>query len=277
LIILIDMSVWPDSKKMAVVLSFDLDAESLWIARDPKNLDRPVTLSQGEYGPRMGVPRILRLLKKYDLKATFFVTGWAMEHYPKVVEEIVANGHEVGHHGYHHEWLDNVSLDEEKSIMAHGISLIKEFVSEGPFGYRSPSWEFTSNTIRLLRDNRFKYTSNMMNSDLPYLHRLDGVEIPLVEVPVSWVMDDAPYFLYSTRLMGRTITDPMHVYSIWEQEYSGFYEEGLCFVLTMHPQIIGRPSRIAMLEKLIRRMRSDPGVWFAQGSEVADHWLREHR
>jgi len=271
----IDMGVWPESKKMAVVLSFDLDAESLWTARDPKNLERPVTLSQGEYGPRAGVPRILRLLKKYDLKATFFVTGWAMERYPAVVEEIVAHGHEIGHHGYHHEWLDNIGQEEERVIMAKGISLIKDFVPEGPVGYRSPSWEFSPHTIQLLKENHFKYTSNMMNSDLPYLHSLDGAEIPLVELPVSWIMDDAPYFLYSTRLVGRTITDPQHVYSIWEQEYSGFYEEGLCFVMTMHPQIIGRPSRIAMLERLIRRMRADPGVWFAQGMEVADHWLKK--
>ena len=274
---MIDMGVWPDSKRMGVVFSFDLDAESLWTARDPKNLERPVTLSQGEYGPRAGVPRILRLLKKYDLKATFFVTGWAMEHYPETVAEIVAYGHEIGHHGYHHEWLDNLSLDEEKVIMAKGLSLIKDFDPKGPVGYRSPSWEFTPYTIRLLKENHFKYTSNMMNSDLPYLQKLDGSEIDLVELPVSWILDDAPYFLYSTRLTGRTITDPSHVYSIWEQEYSGFYEEGLCFVLTMHPQIIGRPSRIAMLEKLIKRMSSDPGVWFAQGREVADHWLLKRK
>ncbi len=269
------MGVWPESKKMAVVLSFDLDAESLWTARDAKNLERPVTLSQGEYGPRAGVPRILKLLKKYDLKATFFVTGWAMEKHPEAVESIVADGHEVGHHGYHHEWLDNVTLEEEKAIMAKGLSLIKDFTPERPAGYRSPSWEFTPHTIRLLKENGFKYTSNMMNDDLPYLHSLDGGEIPLVELPVSWIMDDAPYFLYSTRLVGRTITDPNHVYSIWEQEYSGFYDEGLCFVLTMHPQITGRPSRTAMLERLIRRMRSDPGVWFATGKDVAEFWLKK--
>jgi len=272
---MITLGVWPESKKMAVVLSFDLDAESLWTARDAKNLERPVTLSQGEYGPRAGVPRILKLLKKYDLKATFFVTGWAMEKHPEAVESIVADGHEVGHHGYHHEWLDNVTLEEEKSIMAKGLSLIKDFTPERPAGYRSPSWEFTPHTVRLLKENGFKYTSNMMNADLPYLHSLDGKEIPLVELPVSWIMDDAPYFLYSTRLVGRTITDPNHVYSIWEQEYSGFYDEGLCFVLTMHPQITGRPSRTAMLERLIRRMRSDPGVWFATGKDVAEFWLKK--
>ena len=272
---MIELSVWPDSEKMAVVLSFDLDAESLWTARDPKNIDRPVTLSQGEYGPRAGVPRILRLLRKYGIKATFFVTGWAMERYPETVEDIVADDHEIGHHGYHHEWLDSVGLDEEKVIMAKGIAMIKEFAPEGPVGYRSPSWEFTPNTVKLLRDNHFKYTSNMMNADLPYLHNLNGEEIPLVELPVSWVLDDAPYFLYSTRLVGRTITDPMHVYSIWEQEYRCFYEESLCFVLTMHPQIIGRPSRIAMLERLIRRMREDPGVWFARGRDVAEYWLKK--
>ena len=267
------MSVWPDSKRMAVVLSFDLDAESLWIPRDPKNIERPVTMSQGEYGPRAGVPRILRLLSRYDIKATFFVTGWAMEHYPETVQDIVAHGHEIGHHGYHHEWPDTLNLEEEKVILAKGTSLIKDFVPEGPIGYRSPAWEFSPNTLRLLVENHFKYTSNMMNSDLPYMHRLDGRETSLVEVPVSWIMDDAPYFLYSTRLTGRSITDPAHVYSIWEQEYTGFYEEGLCFVLTMHPQLTGRPSRIKMLERLIRRMREDPGVWFATGRDVAEYWL----
>jgi peptidoglycan/xylan/chitin deacetylase (PgdA/CDA1 family) len=271
------MSVWPDSKKMAVILSFDLDAESLWIPRDPKNIERPVTMSQGEYGPRVGVPRILQLLNRYDIKATFFVTGWAMERYPKTVEDIVANGHEIGHHGYYHEWPDTLNLDQEKEILAKGTSLIKDFVPEGPVGYRSPAWEFSPNTLRLLVENHFKYTSNMMNSDLPYIHRLDNKETSLVEIPVSWIMDDAPYYLYSTRLTGRNITDPAHVYSIWEQEYSGFYEEGLCFVLTMHPQLTGRPSRINILERLIKRMRGDTGVWFATGRDVAEHWLRNRK
>ena len=140
------------------------------------------------------MPRILRLLKKYSLKATLFVTGWAMERYPEVVAEIVAQGHEIGHHGYHHEWLDDIGLDEEKVIMNKGISLIKDFVSGGPVGYRSPSWEFSPHTIRLLKENHFTYTSNMMNSDLPYLHKLDSEEIDLVELPVSWIMDDAPIF-----------------------------------------------------------------------------------
>ncbi len=270
------MGVWPEGKRMAVVLSFDVDTESLWIARDPKNLDRPVTLSQGEYGANAGVPRILKLLRKYDLKATFFVPGWTMEKHPETVEAVIAGDHEVGHHGYYHEWLDdNVALEKEKEILAKGFELLKDFTPERPAGYRSPSWEFTPNTVRLLHENRFRYTSNMMNADLPYLHKLDGKEIPLVELPVSWIMDDAPFFLYSTRLMGRTITDPNHVYSIWDQEYSGFYEEGLCFVLTMHPQLTGRPSRTAMLERLIKRMRGDPGVWFATGKEVADFWLKK--
>jgi len=267
------MSVWPESKRMTVVLSFDLDAESLWTARDPKNIERPVTLSQGEYGPRVGVPRILRLLKSYGIKATFFVPGWTLERYPETVRDIVSQGHEIGHHGYYHEWPDALGLEEEKAILAKGTSLIKEFVPGGPVGYRSPAWEFSPNTLRLLVENGFMYTSNFMNSDLPYLHILDGKETKLVEIPVSWIMDDAPYYLYSTRLTGRNIQDPAHVYSIWEQEYAGFYEEGLCYVLTMHPQLTGRPSRIRNLERLIRRMREDQGVWFATGKEVAEYWL----
>ena len=268
------MSQWPDSIRATVVLSFDLDAESLWIARDPKNLERPVTLSQGEYGPRQGVPRILKLLKKYDLRATFFVTGWALERYPETIQEILACGHEIGHHGYHHEWPDTLTLEEEREILHKGIALIRDFDPAGPSGYRSPAWEFSPHTLSLLIDHGFLYSSNMMNSDLQYRHRIDGRETGLIEIPVSWTLDDAPYFLYSPRLVGRIITDPNHVYSIWEQEYSAFYEEGLCFVLTMHPQIIGRPARILMLERLIRRMKSDPGVWFSRAQDVADYWLK---
>lgn len=267
------MGLWPDSKKIVVILCFDLDAESLWLARDPSNIDRPVMMSQGEYGPKVGVPRILRLLRKFDIKSTFFVTGWAVERYPEVVDNISSEGHEIAHHGYHHEWLTNLDLDQEKEILEKGITLIEEASGARPLGYRSPSWEFSSHTLKLLNDYGFRYSSNMMNSDLPYKHTVAGGETTLVEIPVQWVLDDAPYFLYSLRLPGRVMFDPSHVYSIWSKEFEAFYREELCFVLTMHPQVIGRPSRIAMLEQLIKYMRGYPDVWFARAIEVANHWI----
>jgi peptidoglycan/xylan/chitin deacetylase (PgdA/CDA1 family) len=213
------------------------------------------------------------LLKKEHIKATFFVTGWTVERYPESVENIYSMGHEIAHHGYHHEWLDHLALEQEKAILEKGITLLKDVTGTKPLGYRSPSWEFSTNTLTLLNKYSFRYSSNMMNSDLPYRHQLNGKKTDLLELPVHWILDDAPFFLYGSRLPGRIMIDPSQVYSIWQQEFQAFYEEALCFVLTMHPQLIGRPSRIKMLDRLIQHMKKYD-IWCAKAIDVADFWAK---
>lgn len=267
--------MWPEGKTCAVILSFDFDAETLWISRDPKNIERPGTLSQGIYGALVGVPRILDLLHTYDLKATFFIPGFVAERYQDTVRRIQGDKHEIGHHGYLHEWPDLLEYEKEKEVIERGLDVLQNVVGKKPVGYRSPAWEFSPNTLKLLIEYGFLYSSNMMDREIPYFHTYNNCPTRLVEIPVSWLLDDSAYFLFNPRLPhGRSIANPQSVYESWKSEFDGFCKVGGCFVLTMHPQLIGRPSRISMLEKLIKYMTKNESVWFTTCEEVARYWLR---
>lgn len=271
---LIDMRVnWPDGARCAVMLSFDFDAETLWIGRDPANLKRPGTLSQGTYGARVGVPKILELLAEEDIKATFFVPGWTAETHQGRVEAILRAGHEIGHHGYLHKWPDPDKPAEEIEEFEMGLAALKRTVGVVPRGYRSPAGETTDNMVRLLAGNGFLYDSSMMADVNPY--RLSAGDGPgIVELPWHWSLDDAPYFLFSIRTPRPIFTND-HVFNVWQEEFREIYRWGGLFDLVMHPQITGRPSRLALLRRMIGFVRTFPAVWFATGSAIAEAWLAQ--
>lgn len=253
-----------------VMLTFDIDAETLWTARDPQNAQRPITLSQGRYGVKVGTSRILSLLDRYGIKATFFVPGLVIEQNEALIEDLLRRGHELAHHSYSHRWNATLTPDEEREEMEKGIEIIQRVSGRKPAGYRSPAAEFSAMTMRLLREYGFRYSSNFFDDDDPYLHVVDGVKTDLVELPFAWVLDDAPFFLYSITLPGRTMHPPSAVLEAWQAEFDVLYREQRIFVLAMHPQIIGRPSRITLLENLIRYIMSHPGVWFARCADVVE-------
>jgi len=252
------------------MLTFDVDGESLWLNRDAANQHRAVTLSQGRYGPKVGVPRILRLLDKYQIKATFFVPGWIAENHPEMVAQIDAGGHEIGHHGYLHEWPDRIGSEErEEELLLKGIEILEKMTGKRPLGYRAPGWEFSRYTLALLSKHGFTYSSNMMDAESPYIHRLGEESPPVVELPVQWLIDDSAYALFNLQIPGGKQRPNSELFEIWSEEFDGLYEEGGCFVLTMHPQIIGRPSRTKMLERLIQHVSERPGVVFQRCIDTA--------
>lgn len=252
------------------MLTFDLDAETLWTARDPKNADKPITLSQGRYGWKVGMGRILDLLDRYAIKATFFVPGLVIQQHPALMDDVLKRGHEIGHHSWSHAWILTLTPEQEREEMEKGIEIIKRVTGRAPAGYRSPAAEFSAITMTLMRDYGFGYSSNFFDDDLPYLLEVDGKLTDIVEFPFAWVLDDAPFFLYSITLPGRTMHPPSSVLEAWIDEFDTLYAEDREFVLAMHPQIIGRPSRITMLEKLIKHMLARPKVWFARCDQVAE-------
>lgn len=263
---------WPDGVRCAVFLSFDLDAESGALYRDPANTGRPVTISHGRYGPRRAVPNLLTLLREQDVPATFFVPAWVANHYPAAVADIVAAGHELGAHGDLHERLDQLSgPEEEEAILVRSIETLTRHTGRRPVGYRSPSWEFSPATVGLLQRHGFLYSSNMMDDYHPYLHPGPAGAAPLVELPVQWLLDDAPFFWYRIDLPTRTIQSNEAVFSIWAEEFDAIHRRDGLFALTMHPQISGRPSRVDRLARLIEHMRAHDGVWFATGEQIAGH------
>jgi peptidoglycan/xylan/chitin deacetylase (PgdA/CDA1 family) len=253
-----------------VMLTFDIDAESLWIARDPKMANYPIALSQGRYGTKLGVDRILNLLARYDIPATFFVPGMTIERNEALMQEVLRRGHEISHHSYSHRWLENLSVEEEREEMQKGVDLINKLTGSSPRGYRSPAGEFTPHTFDLLLEYGIEYSSNFFDDEVPYKHVINGKKSDLVELPFAWALDDAPFFLYSNRLPGRVMAAPSAVLETWKMEFDGLYAEKKSFVLAMHPQIIGRPSRIRILEALIQYIKGHSNVWFARCDQVVD-------
>lgn len=265
---------WPAGMRCAVMLTFDFDAESLWLARDPANAKRPGILSQGTYGAKVGVPKILELLDESGIKGTFFVPGWTAERHTVRLELILRHAHEVGHHSYDHVYVSPDFPEKEEEDLVRGLEALKRTVGIVPRGYRSPAWDVSANMLRLLAAYGFAYDSSMMDQIDPYrLRTSEGAPGP-VELPVHWSLDDAPFALFSIA-SPRPIFSNEQILRVWQDEFREIYRWGGLFNLTMHPQVIGRPSRIALLREFTAWMRTHPGVWFATGSEVAEAWAAQ--
>jgi peptidoglycan-N-acetylglucosamine deacetylase len=255
---------WPGGARAACAFTFDLDAETLWMAR---GVSEPVTLSQGRYGVVEALPMILDLLRTSELRASFFIPAWVIEHYPDAVRAIAAGGHEVGCHGDVHEKVSDLDAGQEEKILLRSIDAVTRHAGRRPVGYRAPAWQLSERTLPLLARHGFEYSSNMMDRVRPYLHpAVEGRA--LVELPVSWVLDDAPFFLFTGQ---RGIQPPGPVLQGWLTEFDGICEMGGLVNFTFHPQLIGRPSRFACLRELMDHARHAPRVWIARLDEIAAH------
>jgi peptidoglycan/xylan/chitin deacetylase (PgdA/CDA1 family) len=248
---------------MDAALTFDFDAEEVWIGEDPANAARPGVLSQGTYGAKVAVPLILELLERHGLKATFFVPGRVGERHPERVREIVAAGHEVGLHGYTHRSPAALSREDEEAELVRARRILEDLGAQ-PAGYRSPSWEFSEHTVGLLSAHGLTYSSNFMDDIRPYRHPSG-----LVELPVQWILDDAPHFWFSGADWTKKISTTAEVEAIWREEFEGIRALGGSFVLTMHPQIIGRPGRLAFLDRFVAWMTSHDDVRVLTCAEIA--------
>jgi len=259
---------WPRGVRCPVVLSFDVDAELLWkiwMDKEPSMID----VSQGVYGPRVGLPRVLAMLKRQRLKATFFVPGWIAERYPEEIREIVKEGHELAHHGYMHEDCSRLTLDEEREMISRGSRALEEVTGTSPKGFRLvPS----RNTFKLLTEAGFLYDSILMDDDQPYRIKIEGKASDLIELPTCFAFNDTSYFVY-TFGMAKPFLTPREVERVYNDEFNALYQEGRYCMFMLHPQVIGRASRLAMLERSIEHMKKRKGVWFATAKEVAEHCL----
>ena len=266
---------WKNGARCAVMISFDVDGESPWILRDPGLAERPLHMGMGAYGPKTGMPRILRVLDKYDIKCGFFIPGWIIERYPDMAREVLRRGHEVGHHGYLHEKPFFLSgREEEEALLVKTLGIFQSVLGIRPQGSRAPSCDPSKYTMELLRKHGFVYHSNLMDADLPYCHKTPYGE--LVELPTAWVNDDWVYFGFSAvPPVGNGIWSQEDVFEIWKEEFEGAYEEGGFFNVMGHPQVIGRPSRMRMVERLIQHILAKKDVWIARPLEIAEHFLSQ--
>ncbi len=257
--------MWPESKKCAAVISFDFDAEEVWIGENPENAERPGTLSQGTYGAKVAVPAILAMLEGLDITASFFIPGRVAERHTAQVQQIIAAGHEVGHHGYTHTSPTELGAVAEEAELVKGLEILNS-LGANVRGYRSPAWDFSPYTLDLLVKHGFTYSSNLMDDIKPYRHPKQGI----VELPVHWTLDDAPHFWFDGASWNKTIRTAAEVRALWAEEFAGVRAMGGLFMLTMHPQIIGRPGRLLMLEEFLVWVKSHSDVWIATAGEVAD-------
>jgi len=266
---------WPGGARCAVALSFDSDHETNELRDGGESIGK---LSQGQYGNRQGVPRILSLLKDFDVKASFFVPAVTALLYPDEQRRAVAEGHEVAIHGWIHERNSVLPLEAERDLQRRSADVLEKICGKRPVGIRTPSWDFSPNTLAITKEMGLLYDSSLMADVDCYELELDGKPTGVVELPVEWIRDDAVYFNMNRFAGLRPYTPPEGVFDIFRRELDAAYREGGLFQLTMHPHISGYRSRIWILEELIRHAKAlgagkDGGVWFATHAEIAKYVL----
>jgi peptidoglycan/xylan/chitin deacetylase (PgdA/CDA1 family) len=256
---------WPGGARCAVALSFDSDHETNELREGGESIGR---LSQGQYGNRQGVPRILEILKKQDVKASFFVPAVTALLYPDEQRRVIAEGHEVGIHGWIHERNSELPHAAERDLQMRSADVLEKVTGARPVGIRTPSWDFSPHTLAITKEMGLLYDSSLMADVDCYELEMDGAPTGVIELPVEWIRDDAVYF-NMVRFAGlRPYTPPQAVFDIFKREFDAAYREGGLFQLTMHPHISGYRSRIWILDELVRYMRSNAGVWFATHADI---------
>ncbi|MDA4136020.1 MAG: polysaccharide deacetylase family protein [Thaumarchaeota archaeon] len=262
-----DEIIWPDGIRCAAVFTFDNDDESGII--DAYGAEKMFYLSQGYYDMNAGTQRVLRILARQQIKATFCMVGKTAEKRPDVVKLIQSEGHELAVHGWDHRPYYNMKVEDEKEDIRKTIEIVQKITGRRPVGHRTPDWNPSRDTVRLLHElGGFIWRGDSLDNDLPYIHGFSDGSI--VELPSAVTLDDFDNYVergYS----------PQEVYELWRDEFDVLYEEGKFYCLTMHPLVTGRPAASKSLEKIITHVKSHEGVWVATAEEVARWWLKNQK
>lgn len=266
---------YPNGARVGVCLTFDFDAESLWLADDPKNQERLATLSLGHYGAKVGVPKILELLRAEELKCTFFTPGWTVDNHTDKVEMIVKDGHELAHHGYSHLTPDPSNPSQIAEELERGLEAMKRCFGIRPVGYRPPNSESCSFLLEQLVERGFLYNSCFKDDVHAYRHRLSDGRAGPVELPEQPSLEDWGYGTSYIRAP-QPIFPAEHVLSIYRDEFRMIRDWGGLFMLVMHPQVTGRPMRLAILRDFIAFTRQFDDVYYGSGREFAELYLEQH-
>jgi peptidoglycan-N-acetylglucosamine deacetylase len=262
---------WPGGARVAVAISFDADHETLALREGETS---PGELSRGEYGNRVAAPRILRLLERFGVRASFFMPAVSALLHPEEARGYVDAGHELGLHGWIHEWNTRLPPGAERELAFRAADTLERVGGVRPVGVRTPSWDFSADTLAIIQDLGLRYDSSLMADDEPYELLADGEPTGLVEIPVEWIRDDAPYFPMNRKMHLFPHQAPRDVLEIWRDEFDQARAEDGLFQLTLHPHIIGHRSRIVVLEELLAHIADHADVWFATHAQVAAHVLQ---
>ena len=261
---------WPEGKKCAAMISVNLEAE--YFAKmyySDIDVDEGGIKLMGANGMKHGLPRILDVLDAYDVKATFFVPADIVNRYPDAVRSVVARGHEIACHGYKHENLAFMSIDEQRQVLKEARRLLSSAAGREIEGFRMPEGEMTNATLQVVKELGFKYSSSLNNDDIPYIREPAG----LLELPLNWGLYDLPYFVFNFDPpipYGQSrIACVDQVLENWKIELQAAREWNTLYVLQIDPQATGEQGRIFMLEAILDEIREANDVWAATGSEIA--------
>jgi peptidoglycan/xylan/chitin deacetylase (PgdA/CDA1 family) len=263
---------WPGGARCAVALSFDSDHETIELRFGGNSYGK---MSQGQYGARRGVPRILALLARHGVPATFFMPAVAALIHPDELKAVAAAGHEIGIHSWIHEFNSRLDYATERDLALRATDVLEKLSGRRPTGMRTASWDFSPFTLKIIREMGLLYDSSLMADDEPYELLDEGKPTGIVELPVEWIRDDAIYFNMDRMGGLRPYTGPETVLNIFQRELRVTHEEGGLFLLTMHPHHIGHRSRIFILDEVIRLAKTLPDVWFGTHEQVAQWCLAQ--
>ena len=260
---------WPMNSRVAVCLSFDTDSEAP-LLRD--GTTSPTTLSASDFGAESGTPRILKMLEHHQIPATFFMTAVDAMLHPDMLAAIMKSGrHEVGVHGWIHEFTPRLAEGEEERLLDQAIAYLTKATGRRPVGYRAPSWAFSGATLDLIAKKGFLYDSSLQALDEPYEIVSRGKNTGIVELAIDWTLTETPYLGQNGHM-----PSPELLYQLYKDEFDGAYDEGTLFVLTLHPYLSGHRAPMQHLDRFVAYMKSRPGVWFATGSQVATYLKEAH-
>jgi peptidoglycan/xylan/chitin deacetylase (PgdA/CDA1 family) len=262
---------WPGGARCAVAFTFDMDGESLLHIYQGETAPNRVALTTMlRYGPLVGVPRLVDAFRRLDMRQTFFIPGWCVERYPQAVEQILAGGHEIGHHSWIHENPNKISRDEEAEFLGRGIDAIAKATGQRPRGYRAPSYGFSRYTLDLLLAEGFTYDASLMGGDIPYV--ISSKAGQMIELPSDLTADDWMYFACIKDFgWSMPIVSPQRGFEVYRSEFDAAWRHGGLWVGVWHPFVSGRAARCDEMVSLIEYMRSKGDVWFARMEEIAAH------
>ncbi|MPR64285.1 polysaccharide deacetylase [Ochrobactrum intermedium] len=263
---------WKNGAKMAVAISFDSDHETFELKNGGDSVGR---MSQGQYGPRAGMPRILRVLEQYNVPASFFMPAVSAMINADEVKAVVSAGHELAIHSWIHEFNSRLDEETERDLALRAADMLEKLSGVRPVGMRTASWDFSPYTLKIAREMGLLYDSSLMADDEPYELLEDGEPTGIVEIPVEWIRDDAPYVAMDRMGAARPYGSPAMVLDIFSRELETAYQEGGLFQLTMHPHHIGHRSRIFVVEEILKLAKSKGDVWFCTHAELAQYCADE--
>ncbi|MFS8097885.1 polysaccharide deacetylase [Lentzea alba] len=275
----------PDGMRMAVAITLDFDAHSPWMGT--MNTTSPSALSRGDFGVEVGVPRLLELFRRLDIRTTWPTPGHDLVTFPAAIESVLAHGHEIAAHGAYHENIRALSPERERELMELQLSQHEKIVGKRPRGYRSPAWDFTDSTLGILEEAGFDWDSSLMGREFePYHPRpvevryeqasTFGEPSRILEIPVSWFLDDLIAVEYLPGVSAG-MGDHRAMFQRFRDVFTYAYQRvpGAVYTLTVHPQSIGRAHHIAAFEELLTHMRGMSGLWWPTLSDVYDAWTDE--